>query len=131
MPNFCRSSLLMSIQKLWKCPRVQCFSLWQKNLEKGSSTYYVNTFSNLFRPTHYVSINAALNVSENCHFLNPPTQSFWWRDIWMVPYLAGSSKPKDQYCLLLAPGFKLMCPLLYWFPRIFIIQTSYPASAKM
>ena len=39
-------------------------------------------------PTHYVSINTELNVSKNCHFLNPsihPTQFFCWRNIGMAP----------------------------------------------
>ena len=38
-----------------------------------------------FWPTHYVSINKVLNVRKNCHFPNPPTQSFCWRNIGMVP----------------------------------------------
>ena len=36
-------------------------------------------------PLHYVSINTVLNISKNDHFLNPPTQSKCWRNIWMAP----------------------------------------------
>ena len=36
---------------------------------------------------HYVSINTLLNVSKNGHFLTPPTQSFSWRNIGMIPTL--------------------------------------------
>ena len=35
-------------------------------------------------PLHYGSINTVLNISKNCHFLHPPTQSFCWRSIGMV-----------------------------------------------
>ena len=38
-----------------------------------------------FWPTHYVSIKTGLNVSKTGHFLDPPTQSFCWRNIRMVP----------------------------------------------
>ena len=37
------------------------------------------------RPTHYVSINTALKVSKTGHFLDQSTQSFCWRNLWMVP----------------------------------------------
>ena len=36
-------------------------------------------------PTHHVSINTLLNVSKNGSFLNPPTQSIYLRNVWMVP----------------------------------------------
>ena len=51
----------------------------------GPSLYYVSIFLDLLwptlPPTHYISIN----VIKNGHFLTPPTQSFCWRNIGMVP----------------------------------------------
>ena len=38
-------------------------------------------------PNHNVSICTVLNVSKNCHFFNPPTRLFCWRNKWMVPIL--------------------------------------------
>ena len=43
--------------------------------------------NSLWRPCHYVSINTVLNFTKSGHFLNPPTKSFWWRNIWMVSYV--------------------------------------------
>ena len=36
-------------------------------------------------PTHLISINTVLNVSKTGHFLDPPTHSFCWHNIGMVP----------------------------------------------
>ena len=41
-------------------------------------------------PTQLISINTVLYVSENGHFLDPPTRSFCWRNIGMASYLACS-----------------------------------------
>ena len=35
--------------------------------------------------THLISINTVLNVSKTGHSLDPPTHSFCWRNIGMVP----------------------------------------------
>ena len=43
---------------------------------------YFRTF--LDPPNHNVSICTVLNVSKNCHFLNPFTRLFCWRNKWMV-----------------------------------------------
>ena len=55
---------------------------------------YFCTFSD--QTTHYVSINTLLNGSKNGHFLTPPTQSFSWRNIGMVPSRKAHSL-KDTY----------------------------------
>ena len=39
----------------------------------------------LFWPIYYVSINTVLSVSKIERFLDPPTRSFCWRNIWVVP----------------------------------------------
>ena len=39
-------------------------------------------------PTHFISINTLLNVSKSSHFLYPPTQSFCWHNIRMLPMLS-------------------------------------------
>ena len=45
-------------------------------------------FRTFLDPTnHNVSICTVLNVSKNCHFLNPFTRLFCWRNKWMVPVL--------------------------------------------
>ena len=43
---------------------------------------YFRTF--LDPPNHNVSICTVLNVSKNCHFLNPFTRFFCWHNKWMV-----------------------------------------------
>ena len=43
---------------------------------------YFRTF--LDPPNHNVSICTVLNFSKNCHFLNPFTRLFCWRNKWMV-----------------------------------------------
>ena len=57
----------------------------------GPSIYYVSIFSDLLGPTHpqcqYIQLYTVVNVSKNCHFLNPPTHLFCWGNIWMVPIL--------------------------------------------
>ena len=58
---------------------------------RGPSLYYVSIFLDSFWPT-YVSINTELNVSKNCHFPTPPTQTFYWRNIGMV------SSPDSLLC---------------------------------
>ena len=37
-------------------------------------------FFYFFWPTHYVSMNTVLNLSKNCNYLIPPTQSYCWRN---------------------------------------------------
>ena len=54
----------------------------------GSFIYYVSIFLDSFWPTHYVSINTVLNDSKNGHFLNPPTQSICWRNVWIINLMA-------------------------------------------
>ena len=49
----------------------------------GPSLYYVSIFIEFFRPTHYVSMNRGLNVS---NFRNQLAQSFCWRNVGMIPY---------------------------------------------
>ena len=38
-----------------------------------------------FWTTLYVIVNIVLNVSKTGYILDPPTQSFGWRNVWMVP----------------------------------------------
>ena len=52
----------------------------------GPSLCYVSTFLDFIWPTHpYVSINSTERQQKNAIFLTPPTQSFWWRNVGMVP----------------------------------------------
>ena len=51
---------------------------------------YITSASFWTSPTHLISINTVLNVSKNGHFLDPSTQSFWWRNIGMAPMLCNA-----------------------------------------
>ena len=53
----------------------------------GPSLCYVSTFLDFIWPTHppYVSINSTERQQKNAIFLTPPTQSFCWCNIGMVP----------------------------------------------
>ena len=37
-------------------------------------------------PTHYFSINTVLKVNKNWHFATPPSHSYCWHNVRMVPY---------------------------------------------
>ena len=99
----------------------------------GPYLYYVSIFLDFFWPTHYVGINTVLNICKNGHFLTPPTQSFCWRNIGMVPrqlgwYSAWRVRPKRertcahgsryiiaQYCDLGSGVFNLTrCSVVIW-----------------
>ena len=51
---------------------------------KGPSLYYVSIFFAFYCPTHSLCQH---KYSKNGHFLAPPTPSFYWRNIGMVPNL--------------------------------------------
>ena len=73
----------------------------------GSSMYYVNTFLDLFWPTHYFTINTLLNVSKNCHFMNldirQPTQpSSPFADL-MYGWSLSWCKTKENYFFYALP----------------------------
>ena len=51
-------------------------------LGKGPSLYYVSEFLDIFDPNHYVSNTER---QQWLSFSDPPTQSFCWRDRWIVP----------------------------------------------
>ena len=63
---------------------------------RGPSLYYVSIFVVFLYPTLLISINTVLNVSKTDQFLDPPTypptQSFCWRNIGMVPGQATKSR---------------------------------------
>ena len=46
-------------------------------------------------PTHLISINIVLNVCKIGHFLDPPTQSFCWRNIGMIPQPNATAQTRD------------------------------------
>ena len=74
-------------------------------------------------PTHYVSINIVLNAGKNEHFPTPPTQSFCWRNIGMVPlcnseYRVSEARTNTQFthqyaCLQQTRVFNLLKPNWY------------------
>ena len=62
--------------------------LWMSDMDHPCITSgYFWHFCTL--PIHIISINTVPNVSKNDNFLDPPTQSFCWRNIGMVPYQLG------------------------------------------
>ena len=105
---YCRS--IESLQNVWwrgkYCLKKALASLWMGTKRESVwhnryhlvkyllSPYQGGTIPKLrqhildcFWPTHYNSIQHeySTEVSKNDNFPNPPTQSFWWRNIGMIP----------------------------------------------
>ena len=51
------------------------FDWYLLDVNQGPSLYWVNTFLDIFWPTHPTKTWIELNFSKNCQFLTPPNQS--------------------------------------------------------